>query len=162
MAASKVLHGARLKVRIFDRATGKPKVIGIFNTISYGLRYSTEPIYILGAYGPVETVITSQEVVSIQASGWRVFGHGAHKEVGMPALQDLLNAEYLEGDVIDRQAEEAGTDGRMTKFRNMRVTGYQTSINARGVEEISVEMVALRVDDESTTNTESGSATQLP
>ncbi len=159
---SDVFSGARAKVRIMDRNTGKPRVVGIFSTISWSLRYTVEPIYTLGNFGPVALQYTSMEPVSIQASGWRFIGHGAHVEANIPRLQDLLDHQYIEMDVVDRQAEATGQGVRMARFRSVKPVGYSTTVNARGLEEVSVEFTALRVDDESVENAEHPTAAQLP
>lgn len=162
MAAPKIMNGARAKLGIYDPASGKTRIIGLFSNVSYGLRYAAEPAYILGKFAPAEIDYTSQEPVSITCTGWRVIEHGPHAEAGVPRLQDLLTHEYLEMVVMDRQREATGKDGRIAKFHNVRPTGFSTTINARGLEEITVEFIAILVDDESTTNNEHPSATQLP
>lgn len=162
MAASKVMNGARAKLGIYDPATGLTRTVGIFNNVSFGLTFDAQPAYILGAYAPAEIDYTSQEPVSITASGWRVIDHGPHVEAGIPRLQDLLTHEYLELAIIDRQREAGGKDGRITKFRQVRPTGYSTTISARQLEEITCTFMAIRVDDESTTNVEGPGAAFLP
>lgn len=162
MAAPKVANGARAKFGIYDPATGQTRFIGIFKNVSYSLTFQAEPVYILGKHAAAEIEYTSQDVVSITASGWRVIDHGAHAEAGVPRLQDLLNHEYLELSIVDRQRESQGLDGRIAKFRNVRPVGYSTSIDSRQLEEITVNFVAILVDDESTTNNESPGAMQLP
>ncbi len=162
MAGGRTFTGARARVGIFNPATGKTNFVGIFQNISWGLSYQAEPVYILGKYAAAEIDYTSQDVVQISCSGWRVIEHGPHQEAALPKLQDLLTSEYIEIVVADRQREAEGKDGRVTKFRNVRPLGYSTSISARQLQEISVNFVAILVDDESTTNNEHPSAMQLP
>jgi hypothetical protein len=162
MAASKVMNGARAKLGIYDPATNSTRIVGIFNNVSYGLTFDAQPAYILGAHAPAEIDYTSQEPVSITASGWRVIDHGPHVEAGIPKLQDLLLHEYLELVIMDRQREAGGKDGRITKFHKVRPTGYSTTISARQLEEVTVTFMAILVDDESTTNTEGPGAASLP
>lgn len=156
------MSGARAKLGIYDPATGKTRVIGLFNNVSYGLTYETQPAYILGRYSPAEIDYTAQNEVSIQCSGYRVIDHGPHTEAGVPKLQDLLNADYIELAIIDRQREAQGLDGRIAKFRQVRPTGYSTTLSARNLEELSVTFVGILVDDESTTNNENAGSTNLP
>jgi hypothetical protein len=162
MAAPKTMNGARAKLGIYDPSTGQTRYIGIFQNVSYGLTFQAEPVYILGKFAAAEIDYTSQDVVQITASGWRVIEHGPHVEAGVPRLQDLLSHEYLELAISDRQREAQGKDGRIAKFRNVRPVGYSTQISARQLEEVTVNFVAILVDDESTTNNEHPSAMQLP
>lgn len=162
MAAPKVMSGARAKLGIYDPSTGKTRVVGLFNNVSYGLTYETQPAYILGRYSPAEIDYTAQNEVSISCSGYRVIDHGAHVEAGVPKLQDLLTSDYIELAIIDRQREASGADGRIAKFRQVRPTGYSTTISARNLEELSVTFVGILVDDESTTNNENVGSTDLP
>ncbi len=156
------MSGARAKLGVFDPSTGKTRYVGIFSNVSYGLSYQAEPVYILGKYAAAEIDYTSQDTVSITCSGWRVIEHGPHVEAALPRLQDLLTSEYIELAISDRQREAQGKDGRIAKFRQVRPVGYSTQISARGLEEITVNFVAIGVDDESTTNSEHPSAMQLP
>lgn len=155
--SGKTVTGARCQLMIVDPNTREGRVVGIFNSVSYGLTYSAEPIYILGRYSPEEIVYTAQEAVSIRASGWRNVDHGAHVEGKVPSLGDLLNHEYLELAIFDRK-----TNKRIAKIHSVRPTGYDTSVANRQAEEITVTFIGLLVDDESTTNTELPNASRLP
>jgi hypothetical protein len=156
------MTGARAKLGIYNPATGKTKTIGIFNNVSYGLTYDTQPAYILGRYSAAEIDYTSQEVVNINASGYRVINHGPHTEAGVPKLQDLLTADYLTLAILDRQLEANGGDGTIAKFHSVRPTGYSTTISSRNLEEITITFVGVLVDDEDTTNTERVGSMDLP
>ncbi len=158
----KVMSGPRALVGAYDPATGKSRIIGLFSSVSYNLSYETQDANILGAYAPVEIDYVGQNVVSITCSGYRVIDHGAHAEAGVPKLQDLLTHEYLEMTIIDRQSQNAGKDGRIAKFRRVRPVGYSSGMSARNLTEMTVNFVAINVDDESTTNQESAGAGQLP
>ena len=154
MAAPKVMSGARAKFGFIE--PGQPaEYKGIFNNVSYGLTFDTQPAYVLGAYAPVEIDYTAQEPVQITASGWRVIEHGAHVDGKVPNLMDLLRHEYLTLTILDRQ-----TNKTIAKFKNVRPTGYSTTLSARNLEEVTVTFIAIKVDDESTENEEDPSATQ--
>jgi hypothetical protein len=155
--AARTLSGARAQLAMVDPTTGTAQVVGIFNNVSYGQTYSAEPIYVLGSFSPVETVYTAAEAIHISASGWRVFGKGAHVSGGVPALDKILSHEYLEMTVFDRQ--NPGTP--IAKFKSVRPTGYSTSIANRQASEISVNFVGLRMDDESTVNEELPDSTRF-
>ncbi len=158
MAAPKVMSGARAKFGIVDPKTNKAKYLGIFNNVSYGLTYDAQPAYILGRYSPAEIDYTAQEPVNITASGWRVIDHGPHAEAQVPNLKDLLRHEYLTLTIVDRQ----NPNRNIAQFRNVRPTGYSTTISARNLEEVSVTFVGIFVDDESTPNAEEATALELP
>ena len=116
----------------------------------------------MGKFAPAATTYTAQNPVNISASGYRVIGHGPHVEAGLPKLQDLLLAEYIELTIIDRQTEALGGDARVYKFHQVRPTGYSTTIGARSQTEISMTFIGILADDESVTNTELPSAAVLP
>lgn len=158
MAAPKVMSGARAKFGIVDPATGQARYIGIFNNVSYGLTYDAQPAYILGRYSPAEIEYTAQEPVNISASGWRVINHGAHAEAKVPKLEELLTHEYLILTIVDRQNPNIN----IATFRNVRPTGYSTTISARNLEEVTVTFVGIYVDDESVSNSEHPTALELP
>jgi hypothetical protein len=157
MTASKTMSGARAKFAIVDPATGEATVMGIFSQVSWGVVYDAQPVFILGRYGPAEIEYTAQEAVQVTATGWRVIKHGPHAEAKVPKLQDLLRHEYITLTIIDRQSNE-----RPMTLHKVRPTGYSTSINARGLEEITVNFMGIVADDESTVNEEDPSAANLP
>ena len=151
------MSGARAKLAVAD-PSGNFHVVGIFNNVSWGLTYDVQPAYILGRYSPAELDYTAQEPVSITCSGWRIIGKGPHVSARVPRLQDLLTADYIELTVYDR----ASNDLPIAKFHSVRPTGFSTTLTARQLEEVTVTFVGLLVDDESTQNAESASATDLP
>lgn len=157
MAAPKVMSGARAKLGIVDPATGLATYIGIFNSASYSLTYDAQPAYILGRYSPAEIDYTAQEPVQITCAGWRIIDSGPHAVAKVPALQDLLTHEYLSLVLTDRQ-----TNKNMATFHFVRPTGYSSTVTARQLEEVTVTFVGILVDDESTQNSESASAVDLP
>jgi len=145
-----VMTGARAKVAIGGN------FVGVFSMISYGLNYGADPIFILGSYGPKEIVYTSQEVVSIQASGWRVIDNGPHMAAQMPTLDKLLNHQDIEITVFDRL-----TNKTIAKFHNCRPISYNTSLNNKQAAEISVNFLGLKLGDESFDGTETPNASTL-
>jgi hypothetical protein len=154
----KIMSGARAKLGVVDPRTGQVRYIGIFNNVSFGLTFDAQPAYILGRYSPAEIDYTAQEPVNVTASGWRVFDHGPHAEAQVPRLQDLLNHEYLTLTLLDRQ----NPTRNLATIRNVRPTGYSTTISARNLEEVTVTFVGIYVDDESTENTEHPTSLDLP
>jgi hypothetical protein len=157
MAASKVMHGARAKVFVVDPNTQTPVLIGIFHTISWGLQFDVAPVNILGNFNAVELVYTGQEPVSVSCSGFRLVENGPHKIAKIPNTKDLLTHEYLVLQILDRQ-----TGTKIGQIRDARPVSYSTALNARQLEEISVQYTGLWVDDESTTLSERSDAATLP
>lgn len=162
MSAPKVMSGARAKVGVYDATTGQTQIIGIFSNVSYGVTYDVQPAFILGRYTAAEIDYTAADIVQITASGWRVIGHGWHKEGRLPRVQDLLLHEYIELAVIDRQTEALGGEPRIAKIRNVRPTSGSGGFSARQLSESTHTFVGLLVDDEDTTNAEHPTAADLP
>ncbi len=141
MAVPKTLSGARAKVFINDE--GDSKLIGVFNSISYGVTNGVQPIYVLGAYAPVASEYTHQEPVSIEASGWRSMDFGPYEHMSFPKLQDLMNQGYITFHVHDRQ-----TNRQMATIHKVRPESFGTGLAARQLEEVRLRYVGLLHDDE--------------
>lgn len=155
--ASKVMHGARAKLMISDPSTGKVDTVGIFSNVSFGVQYDVAPVFLLGRFSADELVYTGQEVVNINATGFRVIGSGPHKVAGVPELAELLSRGYLQMVVWDR-----GSNQPIAKFHSVKAVGYSTTLSSRQLEEMSVSFVGLLVDDETGTNEELPDAATLP
>jgi len=157
----KVVSGARCKV--FIGGSGKPgdtssmTLVGIFNSVSFGLGYGAQPVYILGRYSPAEIDYTDQDVVGITCTGWRVVGHGPHADGKVPMLQNLLHHDYISLAVHDR-----ATGKLIASISSVRPTGYSTTISNRQLEEITVNFVGIMISDETADNDESAGASDLP
>jgi hypothetical protein len=143
MAPAKTFHGARALFQIVD-PSGVTQTVGIFNNCSYSLVYDVQPVFVLGRFSPAELGYVAQNAVQASCTGWKVLNHGAHQDGKVPHLQDLLNHEYLELQIVDRQ-----TNVPVAKIHSVRPTGYSTTITARQLTEITVNFVGLLVDDES-------------
>lgn len=157
MAPPKVVHGARCQVIIADPNRGTAGVVGLFNSISYGLAYDTQDVFLLGRVSADEIVTTAQETVNVSCSGFRVVGQGPHTGAHITSLQDVLTAEYLQLAVYDRQ-----TNKLIAKISNVRPVGFSTTINARQLEEISVSFKGILVGDEDVDNAEPVGSSTLP
>ena len=136
--------------------------MGIFTNCSYGVTYDAQPVSILGRYGPTEIAYTGAEAINVSMSGWRVIGHGPHQMGSDPAnsvpkLQDLLHHEDTTVSIYDRQDDTTP----VMVVVGFRLTGYSTSVSARGIQEISVTGLGLRLTDESGDQGEPG-AVDLP
>lgn len=161
MAPPKVFTGARALFQIMDPNIGIAQTIGIFDNCSYGLQYTVQPAFILGRFSAAELGYTGQEPVHITCSGWRVIGHGPFADGHLPMLQDLLTADYITLQVIDRTTANA-----VAIIESVRPTGFSTSIQARQLESMTLNFMGIIVDDETANNSEAftvaGPAADLP
>jgi hypothetical protein len=147
---AKTLTGSRAVVSVDNQ------VVGLFESCTYGSNIGTEPIHILGRFGPDEIAPTSYEAVTINCSGFRVVDQGVHQLPKMPKLQDLLGLGPITISIRDRQTGEL----IMTAIGCIP-TSYNTGVNARATSRIQVTYVGLKLTDESGDQEESG-ATSLP
>lgn len=149
MAQAKVMHGARAQVIVGG------KKVGIFNSISYGLNFETQDVFILGRFSAAEIGYTAQDVVSVSASGWRMIDAGPHDKNGaqLPQLQELLTHNDITLAIYDRL-----TGKQVATITGVRPTSYSTSINQRQMQEISVTFKGLLLSDETATNAENSGA----
>ena len=162
MAPPKVMSGARAKVGVHDPLSGETKFIGIFSNASYGVNYDVQPAFILGRYSAAEIDYTAVDVVNLTCSGWRVIGHGWHKDGRLPRVQDLMLHEYLTFVVVDRQQEALGQAAGIAKINHVRPTSASGGFSARQLSEANFTYVGLLTEDEDTINTEHSSAADLP
>jgi len=141
-APGKVISGARAVVQVFDGDTAE--TIGIFSQVSYGLTFEYGTAFVLGRYSAASIDYTSQDVVSVQAHGYRVAGHGWHVAARMPYLSELMFPKVLRFQVFDR-----ATDQAIATITNVLPTSASGGYTARQQAEISCTYVGLLVSDES-------------
>lgn len=147
---NKILTGARAQLAI------NGKIVGLFTDCSYGLNYDAQPAFILGRYSAAEITMTSQEVINVQANGFRVIDAGPHEVASIPKLQDLLNHEDISLSLIDRK-----TGKIFMTVVGVRPVSYSSGVNARGVTSVSCSFLGLRMADESGDQDESSGASTL-
>lgn len=147
---SKTLTGARAVISVDNQ------VVGIYESCTYGLNYGVEPIHILGKFGPDEIVVTSYESITVQCSGFRVIGSGAHTLPKVPKLQDLLNLGAVNISIRDRQ-----TGALMMSASGCVPTSYNTGVNAKATSRVQITYVGTKIHDEDGDQEEAG-ATSLP
>ena len=151
MAKANVMHGARAIIKIDG------KKVGIFNSCSWGLQLDQQPVYTLGRFSPAEIVTTGQEAIGVTATGFRILDRGPHVVAGLPELQELLTDEGIASITVeDRQSGK-----NIMHVENVKVQGYSTGVNARGVQEVTVNFIGTVVSDESITNAEATGASDL-
>jgi hypothetical protein len=139
----KVMSGARALFGIVNPTDNTVNYIGIFNSVNYGVALDTQNVYILGRYSPAEIEYVGASPVSVSATGWRAIGKGPHTTSKVPLIQDLISHEYMVLAIVDRKSNQI-----IATIKNVRPTGYTTSINNRQLEEISVSFTGILVDDE--------------
>lgn len=141
---SKVLTGGRAVVEVNN------KIVGIFESCTYGANVGVEPIHVLGRFGPAEITPTSYEAVSISCNGFRVVDNGAHVLPKFPKLQDLLDLGPVTISIKDRQ-----TGKSIMTATGCIPTSYSTGVNARATSRISINYMGLKVSDEAGDQAES-------
>ncbi len=137
MAASKTLHGARCQLFI-DGA-----IVGLFNSVSYGVTYDAIPINVLGNFAASEILLAGMEPVSVTAGGFRVLDNGPYAAGKVPKLQDLLNVGEITLSLFDRQSGKF-----IMTVVGVKATGFSNSVSARGVMDLTVNFMGLRLSDE--------------
>lgn len=162
MSVPKTMSGARAKFGIFDPQTGESRILGTVSSVTYGLTYEAQPAYVLGRFTAGTIQHTSVDIVHITASGWRNFGLGAHKEMSLPQVQDLLLYQPIELFVVDRATEAQGGEPRVAKIRNVLPVSFSGGFSAKSLSEMGTNYVGILVDDESVTNAEHPTAVQFP
>ena len=99
---SKIITGGRSVVSIAG-ADGVFKPIGIFDSCTVNESISSEDIHILGSFAPKEITLTAYNAVSVQCSGFRVYGQGVKILGKFPRLSDLLNLGPVTISIMDRE-----------------------------------------------------------
>jgi hypothetical protein len=145
--AGKVLTGNRAKVYVDG------KLVGIFDSCNYSSALGTEDIFILGSTAAKEIAITSQEVVTLQCSGFRVVGNGVHVLPKFPKLADLMQFQGFTISVIDR-----ATGVQILTVLGCVPTNTGENYNAKTTSKISIGYKGLRGFDESGDSDESDAA----
>jgi hypothetical protein len=148
-----VFNGARAKIYVDN------VLVAIFDNCSYSVNIGTEDVFILGRYSASEITPVSYEVVTVNCSGFRVIGNGAHVLPKFPKLQDLLNLESVTLSMVDRQAD-AGDEPVMTVVGCVPIS-YNTGAAAKSNSKIQISYKGLRASDEEGAQDE-GDGTILP
>jgi hypothetical protein len=145
MSPPKIMHGARAQVSIQDPNTGASGIIGIFNSVSYGMTLDVSEVNLLGRFTAAELVYTGAETINVTASGYRAIDNGPHVAGFIPTISKLLTHEYITLTIIDRQSGAI-----IATISQVRPTGYSTGVNARSLEEVTFSYKGIFVEDEST------------
>jgi hypothetical protein len=154
--ASKVLHGARAKLGVYDGTN--VTYIGIFSDISYGVTYDVQPAFILGRYSAAALEYTGMEVVHITANGFRIVDHGWFEDAQFPSLSELMSHNYMTLSVLDRQ-----TNKEIARIDYVRPVAATGGFTAKQLASSTHTYMGILVSDESQPdNNESPGAMSLP
>lgn len=138
---AKTMHGSRAQVMVDG------VIIGVFTNVSYGVRYDANPVHVLGRFSAAEIVLSGMEPISVDCTGFRVVDNGPYGQISVPRLQDLLNHEDITMAIFDRQ-----TGKQIMTVVGVRPTGYNTSVAARGLQDLTVNFMGLVLSDENDPN----------
>lgn len=154
---SKVITGGRAVVSI-DSGTG-PQVIGIFDSVSTSESLSTEDIHILGRYSPTEITVTSYNSVSVNCSGFRVYGHGVKVLGAFPTLNALLKLGPVTLSIKDRENDKGNS---IATIFNCVPESNSNNYSARSTSKINITYKGTYMVDESNPTDSEAGATDLP
>jgi len=154
---SKVITGGRSVVSI-DDGSG-PVVIGIFDSCSISESISSEDIHILGRYGATEITLVSYNSVSVQCSGFRVYGHGVKILGKFPTLNQLLGLGPITLTVGDR---ENSTGAPMATVINCLPDTNSNNFQSRATSKINISYKGTAVSDENSVGDGESGSVDLP
>ncbi len=142
MGKAKILTGARAKILI----GGTP--CGLFSNCSWSIRQQKVPAFILGRFNPAEIVPVSQEPVELRLTGYRVVDSGPYAVANATMLKGLLDEEDFSVVIMDRLTGKA-----IFTAQGCRVQGWNSGVQARGVSDITIDIIGIRGEDEHGTAT---------
>lgn len=149
--SAKTITGGRAVVF----SDGKP--VGIFDSITINEGLTLEDIHTLGKFGPQEIVATAYNAVTVNCSGFRVYGFGAKALGQFPTLADLLSLGTITLAVQDRQNP---TGQPLVTIVNCVPETNNQNYNARASSKVNITYRGTAMTDESTAgDAEGGSAT---
>ena len=163
-----VLHGARAKLGFYENATvdsignltgGSFTPIGIFSDVSWSVNLDVQGAWILGRYTAAATEYVAQDLVHVNATGYRIVNHSWYQDAKFPRLKDLATAGYLTLHLEDRQSRlSIGTISRL------RPSSASVGFSPRSLSAVTHTYVGIYYSDESTPdgNPEAADAMYLP
>lgn len=121
--------------------------MGIFDSVTINEGLGLEDIHTLGKFGPQEIVMTSYNAVTVNCSGFRVYGSGV-KALGLfPTLAELLLLGTVTLSVQDRQNP---TGQPLATIINCVPETNNQNYNARATSKINITYRGTMMTDEST------------
>ena len=139
--AAKTITGGRTVV-VSD---GIP--VGIFDSMTVNEGLTLEDIHTLGKYGPQEIVATAYNAVTVNCSGFRLYGSGVKKLGQFPTLADLITLGTITLAVQDRQNP---TGAPLVTIVNCVPETNNVNFNARASSKVNITYRGTALTDEST------------
>lgn len=133
--------------------------VGIFDSITINEALTLEDIHTLGKFGPQEIVMTAYNAVTVNCSGFRVYGSGVKKLGQFPTLADLLNLGTITLAVQDRQNP---TGAPLATITNCVPETNNVNYNARASSKVNITYRGTALTDESTQGDAETGATVFP
>ena len=121
--------------------------VGIFDSITINEGLTLEDIHTLGKYGPQEIVATAYNAVTVNTSGFRIYGSGVKKLGQFPTLADLITLGTITLAVQDRQNP---TGAPLVTIVNCVPETNNVNFNARASSKVNLTYRGTALTDEST------------
>ena len=121
--------------------------VGIFDSMTINEGLTLEDIHTLGKYGPQEIVATAYNAVTVNCSGFRIYGSGVKKLGQFPTLADLITLGTITLAVQDRQNP---TGAPLATIVNCVPETNNVNFNARASSKVNITYRGTALTDEST------------
>jgi hypothetical protein len=151
-----VLHGARARLGFYDGNTFNP--VGIFSDVSWSVNLDVQGAWILGRYTAAATEYVAQDLVHVNATGYRIVDHSWYADAKFPKLAQLANAGYLTLNLQDRQSlTDIGT------ISKLRPASASVGFSPRSLSAVTHTYIGILYSDETAKdNDEDATAMRLP
>jgi len=121
--------------------------VGIYDSVTINEGLTLEDIHTLGKYGPQEIVATAYNAVSVNCSGFRVYGSGVKALGQFPTLADLITLGTITLAIQDRQNP---TGAPLATVINCVPETNNVNFNARASSKVNLTFRGTALTDEST------------
>jgi hypothetical protein len=142
-----VLSGSRAKVGFFNKDKNFFSLLGTFSDISYNVAYDVQPAWVLGREAAAATENVAQELIQINATGWRVVNKSIFTEAQFPRLSELISAGYLTFSIQDRQSGLT-----VATIDKVRPTHAAMGFSARMLSSVTYTYLGILYSDEQVTD----------
>lgn len=133
--------------------------VGIFDSITINEGLTLEDIHTLGKYGPQEIVATAYNAVTVNCSGFRIYGSGVKKLGQFPTLADLVGLGTITLAVQDRQNPNGAP---LATIVNCVPETNNVNFNARASSKVNLTYRGTALTDESTQGDAERGASNYP
>jgi len=121
--------------------------VGIYDSVTINEGLTLEDIHTLGKYGPQEIVATAYNAVTVNCSGFRVYGSGVKALGQFPTLADLITLGTITLAIQDRQNP---TGAPLATIVNCVPETNNVNFNARASSKVNLTFRGTALTDEST------------